>query len=281
MRCSTRRQQRRARRDLSRALRHIHADILPRPVGRLAGKGPADAQILSRHVLVRGQHNVKVQLTAYAPALIFIRGGHGLARAHVALETAVVYAHGHICPRGLKLVQRAAHGGKGVADPDALKIFRRLPLVYIMRDSARQPDAQSVFQRDQRRPFNAAHALDVCAQAHGVQLVQIALYLAAAIVEVVVAQRHEVIPAHIHYPRRDAFAARGGVDIARQRAALKRVAAVNDQRVPIVGKAAHTVCKAAWDSFARGVIRRGKISVCVACVVNGQIALHDVILNPF
>ena len=76
-----------------------------------------------------------------------------------------------------------------------------------MCSNAGQTYAQAVFQCDESRFFNTGDAADVCAQTCGVKLIDVALDLGPAVVEVVVAERYKIIAAEVHHMRRDTFTA--------------------------------------------------------------------------
>ena len=149
-------------------------------------------------------------------------------------------------------------------------------MVYIMRYNTGQPDAQAVFERYDGRFFNAAYALNICAQALCAQRAKKAFDFRFAVVEVVVAERDEIVSAEIQQLGRDAVAAAAlAVQPVSEGAALKRVPAVNDERVSAALKIAHAVCKAAVNAAAGRVIDGGEEAVRVACVIYPEFSLHN------
>ena len=119
-----------------------------------------------------------------------------------------------------------------------------------MRADADQTDAQAVFKlmdgirRDGEKPFLVA---DVGAQADGVKVVQVIEQGGNAVVEIVIAQRHELIARQIHHGgdgmRAVGVAGQAGrfflgrkasIEIG-QRRALNGVTAVDDERIAVVG----------------------------------------------
>ena len=91
-------------------------------------------------------------------------------------------------------------GGESIGHGDAIKVCGLLPLGDKVRRDAGQADTQTVLERDDRDAAHARYAADVCAEAHGVKLAQIALYLGLAVVKIVIAEGDEVIAAEVQKP---------------------------------------------------------------------------------
>ena len=145
-----------------------------------------------------------------------------------------------------------------------------------MRYDTGQPNAQSVFKRYDGCFFNAAYALNICAQALCAQRAKKAFDFRFAVVEVVIPKRDEIISAEIQQPGRYAVAtAVLAVQPVGEGAALKRVPTVNDERVSAALKIAHAVCKAAVNAAAGRVIDGGEEAVRVACVIYPEFSLHN------
>ena len=199
-----------------------------------------------------------------------------LARGNVVFKAAVINAYRQVDILRLQLVQRRFRRGKSIAYFYSEEVIGRLPMVYIMRYDTGQPDAQSVFERYDGCFFNAAYALNVCAQALRAQRAQKPFNFRLAVVEVVIPKRDEIVSAEIQQLGRDAVAAAAlAVQPVSEGAALKRVPAVDDECVPAVLKIAHAVCKAAVNAAAGRVIDGGEEAVRVACVIYPEFSLHN------
>ena len=153
------------------------------------------------HVLMPREHEVKVQLAAHPAGLILGAGGQRLSGFQIAFKSAVIDQHGEIAQR-LHGFQRGFGGGHRFFDDELLDRFGVLPAADKVRAHADQTDAQAVFQpvhgvgRDGQAAFPVA---DVGAEAERVEVGQIIQQRIHAVVEIVVAQRHELIASQIHH----------------------------------------------------------------------------------
>lgn len=212
------------------------------PVGGLHHESTAQRLPVDGHVLVPCQQKVKVQLLAQAVGHVLVGGGQHAAGGQISLEAAVINAQRHIhpAPQGF---QRRTRGGDRVADSDAGQVLRLLPDVHVVGDDAHDADPQAVLQRvDAGREAHAgAVPADILADAAGVQSVEIAVQIVHAVVEVVVAQGHIVVAAAVHYLGEPAGVAQCVMAVGTQGRALQDIAAVDDQRVPVLMKLAGTL----------------------------------------
>ena len=212
------------------------------PVGGLHHEGAAHHLPGHGHMLVSGQQDVEIQLLTDAVGDVFAGRGEHAPRGEVALEAAVVNAD-----RQVDLIaqpfQRGGHGGDRVGDRNAGEVLRLFPDVHIVGHDADDADPQPVLQRVDAR--GKAHPrlvpADVFAHTARFQHVEVAVKVRHPVVEVVVAQRHIVIAAAVHHLGEPAGVTQCVMAVGTQRRALQDIAAVDDQRVPVLMKLAGTL----------------------------------------
>ena len=255
-----------------------------RAIGWLHGEAVAKMKAVHAHVLMPREHEVKVQLAAHPAGLILGAGGQRLSGFQIAFKSAVIDQHGEIAQR-LHGFQRGFGGGHRFFDDELLDRFGVLPAANEVRTYADQTDAQAVFQlmhgvrRDGQAAFFVA---DVGAEAERVEVGQIIQQRIHAVVEIVVAQRHELIASQIHHCGDGVravgiFSQTGGLLFRRQaliqvgqRRPLNGVAAVDDERVAVMRIFACQLHQSHRAILHVGVAGGIKIAMGVGGVADGE-----------
>ena len=252
----------------------------------------AKARAVHAHMLMAGEHEVKIQLRADAAGFVFVAVGEPLSGCKITFEAAVVDHHRHIA-QGLDGLERARRRGHGLLDDELGGRLRVFPAGDIVRARADQAHAQAVFQLMHGIGCDGQLSLfvaDVTAQAQRVQIVQIIGERVEAAVEIVVAERHEMIAREVHH-RGDGmravlilrqalrlfFVCQAVIEVG-QRRALDRIAAVDDERVAVVrifGGKAHQTHRA---GLRVGVVGGVEIAVGIGGKADGKRLVHDELL---
>ena len=180
-----------------------------------------------------------------------------------------------VCLLRAQLLQRRRRGFKRVGDRQPGDVFRLFPLGDEVGGHAGKADAQPVSERDDRGLFHAVQPLHVGTETAGPQRVEISLQFFDPVVEIVIAERDKVVSAQIQQCGRDQAALpAAAVKPIGERAALERVAAVDDEGVAVIGEIGHAVGKPGIRAAVPRIIDGGKIAVTVGGVENCQLSFH-------
>ena len=258
------------------------ADELLPAVGRLHDERAEKRLPRHGHVLVAGQQDIKIQFLTDAVGDIFVRGGEDAPRGKIALKAAVVDAERNV-RNAFELFECRSRRRDRVGNADGGDMLRPLPDVHIVRHDADDTDTKAVFERvDARRVERRAAVFraHIFAHAPRVQVPEIRAEIVRAEVEIVVAERHIVVAAAVHDPGKGAAVADRVVAEGAQRRALQQVAAVDDERIPVLFKAARAFEKADIPLVAAAVVRGVNVSVQVGSEVNSQLLICHSVLSP-
>ena len=230
-----------------------------------------------RHVLMPGEKHIEIQLLTHPPGLILRGVGEGTPGRNVVLKPAVIDTDGEIGPRGPELFKGFTGGFHGIGDPDPREMLRLFPDRNERGRDAGEADAQAVFQRDDGAALHLRQAVNIGAEAAGVETVEVALQNLAAVVEVMVSQSDKLIAGEVHEPggNKRPFGGTALLQPVGERAALQDVAAVDDEAVPVAYKVCRAVGEARGGRSGRGVIDRGEIPVGIAGEENGECLFHS------
>ena len=206
--------------------------------GRLHHMGSGVLLVSHGDMLMARQQQVEGKLLAQTAALVFIRGAEAFAGAQILFQPAVVQADKHVHLTAQLFCQRPGRLYR-VGQGEAGQIFRLFPKGHPVGHQPDNAHSKAVFHRadcigEERQP--ACPVGHVGAETLGVQPGQVAFQRAVAVVEVVVAQRDKVVlpvVQRVRYRQGQMMA----VAVIGQGRTLNGVAAVDDQRVSILGKA--------------------------------------------
>ena len=257
--------------------RNLHADIAAGLVRRLAGPGLPDVGGRKGHVLVTGEKNIEVQLLTHPPGLILRCIGEGASGGNVVFKAAVIDTDRELGPGGPELFERFAGGIHGIGDLDPREMFRLFPYRDERSRDAGEADTQTVFQCDDGGALDLRQSVNIGTEAAGVETVEVALQNFTTVVEIVVSQGDKLITGEVH----EFCGNKGSVfrsallQPVGEGAALKDVAAVDDEAVPVPDEVGRAVGEACGGQGRGGVIDRGKISVGIAGKINVQCSFHS------
>ena len=191
-------------------------------------------------MLVPGEEYIEIQFLTQPPGLIFRGIREGETGGNVVLKPAVIDTDGEIDPGGPELFECFAGGLNRIGDLDAGEMFRLFPYRDERGRDAGEADTEPVFQRDDGGALYLRQAMDIGAEAAGVEAVEITLQNFTAVVEVVVPQGDKLITGEVHKLCGNKRSA-GGTALLQpvsEGAALQDIASVDDEAVPVP----HEIC---------------------------------------